>query len=103
MTKHDRIGETMKKMIVTVNKLKNFTDVIIDFKPALNKQNPDNEDLILINMFNTLSKYKINDWIIVGFEGELYPCKPHIFEQTYKKIGKIKEKVKEDGKTNKPN
>ena len=24
-----------------------------------------------------------NDWIIKGVKGELYPCKPDIFEQTY--------------------
>jgi hypothetical protein len=24
-----------------------------------------------------------NDWIIRGVEGELYPCKPGIFEETY--------------------
>ena len=24
-----------------------------------------------------------NDWIIKGVAGELYPCKPDIFEQTY--------------------
>jgi hypothetical protein len=24
-----------------------------------------------------------NDWIIKGIAGELYPCKPDIFEQTY--------------------
>jgi hypothetical protein len=23
------------------------------------------------------------DWIIKGVEGEIYPCKPHIFEKTY--------------------
>jgi len=23
------------------------------------------------------------DWIIKGINGELYPCKPHIFEETY--------------------
>jgi hypothetical protein len=26
---------------------------------------------------------QIGDWIIRGVAGELYPCKPHIFEQTY--------------------
>ena len=26
------------------------------------------------------------DWIIKGVEGELYPCKPNIFEQTYDKV-----------------
>ena len=24
-----------------------------------------------------------NDWIIRGIKGELYPCKPDIFEETY--------------------
>ncbi len=26
-----------------------------------------------------------DDWIIQGVQGELYPCKPDIFEQTYEK------------------
>jgi len=25
----------------------------------------------------------LNDWIIKGVQGECYPCKPDIFEQTY--------------------
>lgn len=28
---------------------------------------------------------KPGDWIIKGVKGELYPCKPDIFEQTYEK------------------
>ena len=28
----------------------------------------------------------INDYIIKGIKGEVYPCKPDIFEQTYEKI-----------------
>ena len=27
-----------------------------------------------------------NDWIIRGVKGELYPCKPDIFEMTYEKV-----------------
>ena len=27
------------------------------------------------------------DMIITGVAGERYPCKPHIFEQTYEKVG----------------
>ena len=27
-----------------------------------------------------------NDWIIKGVNGELYPCKPDIFEKTYEKV-----------------
>lgn len=26
------------------------------------------------------------DWIIRGVKGELYPCKPDIFEKTYEKV-----------------
>ena len=26
------------------------------------------------------------DWIIRGVKGELYPCKPDVFEMTYKKV-----------------
>lgn len=26
------------------------------------------------------------DWIITGVAGERYPCKPHIFEQTYEPV-----------------
>lgn len=26
------------------------------------------------------------DWVITGVQGEFYPCKPDIFEQTYEKV-----------------
>jgi len=29
---------------------------------------------------------KENDWIIKGIKGEIYPCKPDIFEATYEKV-----------------
>lgn len=32
-------------------------------------------------------KASIGDWIIKGVKGEIYPCKPDIFEKTYEKIG----------------
>lgn len=28
----------------------------------------------------------MNDWIIRGVKGELYPCKPDIFELTYERV-----------------
>lgn len=28
----------------------------------------------------------LGDWIIKGVKGELYPCKPDIFEQTYEPV-----------------
>lgn len=35
-----------------------------------------------------------NDWIIRGVKGELYPCKPDIFEATYEPIGNLGMKPK---------
>ena len=29
----------------------------------------------------------LDDWIIRGIKGEIYPCKPDIFEATYTKAG----------------
>lgn len=29
----------------------------------------------------------VGDWIIRGVKGELYPCKPDIFEATYEVVG----------------
>lgn len=26
------------------------------------------------------------DWLILGIKGEVYPCKPHIFEETYERV-----------------
>lgn len=31
-------------------------------------------------------KANIGDWIIQGIKGELYPCKPDIFEKTYEEV-----------------
>ena len=28
----------------------------------------------------------VDDYIIKGVQGEFYPCKPYIFEQTYEKV-----------------
>ena len=28
-----------------------------------------------------------NDWVIRGVKGELYPCKPDVFEATYEPVG----------------
>lgn len=30
---------------------------------------------------------QVGDWIIQGVKGEIYPCKPDIFEATYEPVG----------------
>ena len=31
-------------------------------------------------------RVRCNDWIIQGVKGEIYPCKPDIFEATYEEV-----------------
>ena len=42
----------------------------------------DNDQLIIPTLEGD-HKANLGDWIIKGVQGELYPCKPDIFEATY--------------------
>lgn len=51
-------------------------------KPAITR----NEDGTLnITTLEGVMTADVGDWIIRGVKGELYPCKPDIFEATYEK------------------
>ena len=41
---------------------------------------------LLIPTLEGLHLARQNDWIIRGIKGELYPCKPDIFEATYEAV-----------------
>ena len=43
------------------------------------------EELEIETLEGTMKANK-GDWIIKGVKGELYPCKPDVFEMTYKKV-----------------
>lgn len=43
-------------------------------------------DDLIINTLEGDMKANKGDWIIKGVKGELYPCKPDIFEQTYEPV-----------------
>ena len=43
-------------------------------------------DCLTIKTLEGTHRADIGDWIIKGIKGELYPCKPDIFEQTYEKV-----------------
>lgn len=47
------------------------------------KQFSNADELIAIDTLEGRMVAKIGDWIIRGVKGELYPCKPDIFEATY--------------------
>lgn len=48
----------------------------------------DNPDLIGLNIKTTegIMLAEQDDYIIKGIKGEFYPCKPDVFEKTYKKV-----------------
>lgn len=41
---------------------------------------------IQIETLEGMMKANFGDYIIKGVQGEFYPCKPDIFEQTYEKV-----------------
>lgn len=41
---------------------------------------------VIIRTLEGNMKANIGDYIITGVKGELYPCKPDIFEATYEKV-----------------
>ena len=45
--------------------------------------NCDMGGILFINTLEGQLTVSKNDWIIQGVKGEIYPCKPDIFEQTY--------------------
>jgi hypothetical protein len=46
----------------------------------------DGRDPIYINTLEGKMEVGVDDWIIKGVQGELYACKPDIFEATYEKV-----------------
>ena len=41
---------------------------------------------LLIETLEGTHQASPGDWIIKGIKGELYPCKPDIFEETYEEV-----------------
>lgn len=39
-----------------------------------------------IKTLEGVMRAELNDWVIKGVKGELYPCKPDIFEATYEEV-----------------
>ena len=44
------------------------------------------EDKLKIYTLEGIMTADIGDWIIIGVEGELYPCKDDIFKKTYEEV-----------------
>ena len=50
-----------------------------------------NEERLVIGTKEGVHRVSWNDWIIQGIQGELYACKPDIFEQTYTTVEELLE------------
>ncbi len=60
--------------------------MITEFCPAIQLIRADRGSAIVFAVIPTLEgdmRAEPGDWIIRGVQGEFYPCKPDIFEQTY--------------------
>jgi len=44
------------------------------------------DDKLFIPTLEGKMTANLNDWIIKGISGEVYPCKPSIFEATYEEV-----------------
>ena len=47
---------------------------------------PLEDQVIEIHTLEGDMRANMGDWIIKGVQGEFYPCKPDIFEQTYEAV-----------------
>lgn len=59
------------------------------------------KDLTPIMLIETLEgthRAQVGDYIIQGVKGELYPCKPDIFESTYEEVLEAEEEKKTTAK-----
>jgi hypothetical protein len=48
--------------------------------------NSDGNDPLSIFTLEGVHRVDFGDWIIQGVNGELYPCKPDIFDKTYESV-----------------
>jgi hypothetical protein len=46
----------------------------------------DEDGKLCIETLEGVMMASCNDWVIIGVVGEVYPCKPDIFEMTYEKV-----------------
>ena len=76
-----------KPVVIDAVQWKNDINLITDkfyLHPHFRGINEDNQ--IIIGTLEGTMFANVGDRLIIGVAGELYPCKPDIFEQTYEKV-----------------
>ena len=60
-------------------------DEVCEFLPVPEKGHGIESDTVVIHTLEGDMRASVGDWIIRGVKGEVYPCKPDIFEATYER------------------
>jgi len=55
-------------------------------RPIISKGGDITSEVLLIPTMEGDMTASLNDWIIKGVSGEVYPCKPDIFDKTYEAV-----------------
>ena len=69
-----------------INEISQFMKVNSLREVTTPNDTPEGETFLPIYTLEGIMKASIGDYIIKGIQGEYYPCKPNIFEQTYELI-----------------
>lgn len=66
----------------------NFDEVQeLDYNPSNRvRQSNVEEGKLLIVTLEGIMTATLGDWVVRGVEGELYPCKPSVFDSTYEDV-----------------
>ena len=83
--------EKFRKKAVIIDAVKWLGDfgAIKHMLPIRNVTYVQHDDELIIHTLEGDMTASLNDWIIQGVKGEIYPCKPDIFEMTYEKVTEI--------------
>ncbi len=63
-----------------------IVEAIKQGKVFFTKETPNINTQMKIDTLEGLMTASLGDWIILGIMGEIYPCKPDIFEKTYEPV-----------------
>lgn len=80
-----------RKKPVVIEAFKWGTDLAPEWFKALEdvKLNTASGSVFIATLEGTMEA-RMGDWIIQGVKGEVYPCKPDIFEATYEPVEELK-------------
>ena len=81
-----------KPVVVEAVQFGDSPDALRELKEFARRQDRDvtlvvtNPPFLTIKTLEGTMKANLGDWLIRGVKGELYPCKPDIFEATYQLV-----------------